>query len=552
MLGIVNVVGSTIARESDGGRLRPRRPGDRRRLDEGVHVAADGPCADHAHAGAGAGDVARSDGKVLAEEIDALPDKVAQILRDTDTIRKHRGGVQGRQNFLYLGRGANFPVALEGALKLKEISYIHAEGYPAAEMKHGPIALIDENMPVVVVVPKDAIYEKVMSNIQEVRARQGQDHRRCERGRHADRADWPSTSSASRGRTASSGRSSTSSRCSCWRTTSRWRAGRTWISRGTWRRVSRCEVSTVQRARALRQLIHGDECRLRTPMKHEPRFKPTDWALVLGASSGFGGAAAVELARAGMNIFGDPPRPAGHDADRPARHQGDQAHAAAKRSSSTSTPRTRSSGAETLDEIQERFADTPAHTVRVLLHSLAFGTLKPFIAKKPEDAVTQAQMEMTIDVMANSLVYWTQGLLIRDLMKTGGRIFAMTSSGGHTVLPAYGAVSAAKAALESHIRQLAMELGPLRHHRERGHGGRDRHPGAPEDSRGARTCSEIARAKNPGGPPDHARRRGEGDRPARRRECVLGLRQRHRRRRRRRRRELRRPEGTGIGVGLGA
>jgi glutamine---fructose-6-phosphate transaminase (isomerizing) len=77
------------------------------------------------------------------------------------------------KNFLYLGRGANFPVALEGALKLKEISYIHAEGYPAAEMKHGPIALIDENMPVVVIVPKDAIYDKVVSNIQEVRARKG-------------------------------------------------------------------------------------------------------------------------------------------------------------------------------------------------------------------------------------------------------------------------------------------------------------------------------------------------------------------------------------------
>ena len=77
------------------------------------------------------------------------------------------------RNFLFLGRGANFPVALEGALKLKEISYIHAEGYPAAEMKHGPIALIDEKMPVVVVVPQDAIYEKVMSNIQEVKARKG-------------------------------------------------------------------------------------------------------------------------------------------------------------------------------------------------------------------------------------------------------------------------------------------------------------------------------------------------------------------------------------------
>jgi NAD(P)-dependent dehydrogenase (short-subunit alcohol dehydrogenase family) len=114
---------------------------------------------------------------------------------------------------------------------------------------------------------------------------------------------------------------------------------------------------------------------------------------------------------------------------------------------------------ETLEEIVERFAKTE-NTVRLLLHSLAFGTLKSFVARKPEDAITQAQMEMTIDVMANSLVYWTQGLVSLHLMKRGGRILAMTSSGGHTVLPYYGAVSAAKAALESHIRQLAMELGP--------------------------------------------------------------------------------------------
>jgi enoyl-[acyl-carrier-protein] reductase (NADH) len=116
--------------------------------------------------------------------------------------------------------------------------------------------------------------------------------------------------------------------------------------------------------------------------------------------------------------------------------------------------------AETLDEIQERFAGTP-NTVRVLLHSLAFGTLKPFITKKPEDSVSQAQMEMTLDVMANSIVYWTQGLIWRGLMKRGGRIYAMTSSGGHTALPNYGAVSAAKSSLESHIRQLALELGAM-------------------------------------------------------------------------------------------
>ena len=99
---------------------------------------------------------------------------------------------------------------------------------------------------------------------------------------------------------------------------------------------------------------------------------------------------------------------------------------------------------ETLDEIQERFGTHSQQTVKVLLHSLAFGTLKPFIGKKPDEALTQAQMEMTIDVMANSLVYWVQGLVGRGLMKRGGRIFGMTSSGGHRVLPAYGAVSGVK------------------------------------------------------------------------------------------------------------
>jgi enoyl-[acyl-carrier protein] reductase III len=116
---------------------------------------------------------------------------------------------------------------------------------------------------------------------------------------------------------------------------------------------------------------------------------------------------------------------------------------------------------ETLDDIQEQFAINSSDTIKVLVHSLAFGTLKQFIAKKPEDALTPAQMEMTVNVMAHSLVYWVQGLISRNLMKRGGRIFGMTSSGGHTAMPFYGAVSAAKASLEAHLRQLAMELGPL-------------------------------------------------------------------------------------------
>jgi enoyl-[acyl-carrier protein] reductase III len=195
-------------------------------------------------------------------------------------------------------------------------------------------------------------------------------------------------------------------------------------------------------------------------MKHESRFKSSEWALVLGASSGFGGAAALEFARNGMNVFGvHLDRQAGmanvQHLLKDIRHYGREAvffninaADAIKRN-------------ETLDEIQERFALHGGQTVKVLVHSLAFGTLKPYIAKKADDAITQAQMEMTVDVMANSLVYWVQGLISRNLLKKGGRIFAMTSSGGHSVLPNYGAVSAAKSALESHIRQLAMELGPL-------------------------------------------------------------------------------------------
>jgi glucosamine--fructose-6-phosphate aminotransferase (isomerizing) len=112
-------------------------------------------------------------GRALIEGLRKLPGQIQQILDKAQEIEALADQFAQSNNALYLGRGVNFPVALEGALKLKEISYIHAEGYPAAEMKHGPIALIDENMPVVFIAPKDSVYQKIVSNIEEVKARGG-------------------------------------------------------------------------------------------------------------------------------------------------------------------------------------------------------------------------------------------------------------------------------------------------------------------------------------------------------------------------------------------
>ncbi len=184
------------------------------------------------------------------------------------------------------------------------------------------------------------------------------------------------------------------------------------------------------------------------------------WALILGASSGFGEAASLALAEAGMHIFGV-------HLDRKAtlpnveRIVGEikgMGREAVFFNTNAADPDKRR---EVLDEIEKILTERgEPQGVKVLLHSLAFGTLKPYIAEDPKEAITQAQMEMTLDVMAHSLVYWVQDLVSRKLMGQGGRVFAMTSSGGSRVIPNYGAVSAAKAALESHIRQLAMELAP--------------------------------------------------------------------------------------------
>lgn len=109
----------------------------------------------------------------LVKGLTEIPEKIQRILQENERIRELSQTFRYAHNFLYLGRGFSYPVALEGALKLKEISYIHAEGYPAAEMKHGPIALVDAEMPVVVIATRNAMYEKVVNNIQEIKARKG-------------------------------------------------------------------------------------------------------------------------------------------------------------------------------------------------------------------------------------------------------------------------------------------------------------------------------------------------------------------------------------------
>ena len=173
VLGIVNVVGSSIAREAEGGIYLHAGPE--------IGVASTKAFTSQVVAlalftvrmGRLRGHLTAEQGRTILQELKALPEKVEQVLELNDAIRELARIYKDASNFLYLGRGYNFPTALEGALKLKEISYIHAEGLPAAEMKHGPIALIDANMPVVIAAPNDAVYQKVLSNVQEVKARGG-------------------------------------------------------------------------------------------------------------------------------------------------------------------------------------------------------------------------------------------------------------------------------------------------------------------------------------------------------------------------------------------
>ena len=180
-LGLVNVVGSTIAREVDGGTY----------LHAGPEVGVASTKAFTSQVAALAlltlrigrlRNLSILQGRQFIQALKALPGQIEQILAKADEVKVLAERFFAGNHALYLGRGVNFPVALEGALKLKEISYIHAEGYPAAEMKHGPIALIDENMPVVFIAPRDAVHSKIVSNIEEVKARGGKVLAICSEG----------------------------------------------------------------------------------------------------------------------------------------------------------------------------------------------------------------------------------------------------------------------------------------------------------------------------------------------------------------------------------
>ncbi|UTW67701.1 glutamine--fructose-6-phosphate transaminase (isomerizing) [bacterium SCSIO 12643] len=173
IFGICNVVGSTIARTAHAGAYTHAGPE--------IGVASTKAFSSQVavltlmalHLGHKKGTITNSQFHELLTELDNIPNKIEKMLESDDQVLEITEKYSNMANFLYLGRGVNFPVALEGALKLKEISYIHAEGYPAAEMKHGPIALIDQSMPVVVIANQGSQYEKIVSNVQEIKARDG-------------------------------------------------------------------------------------------------------------------------------------------------------------------------------------------------------------------------------------------------------------------------------------------------------------------------------------------------------------------------------------------
>ncbi len=182
-----------------------------------------------------------------------------------------------------------------------------------------------------------------------------------------------------------------------------------------------------------------------------------NWALILGSSSGFGAAVSIELSKRGYNIIGV------HFDTKSTIENAYKVKEEIEKNGALALFFNVNAGDEkniklVLDEFENKF---PNERIKVLLHSIAFGTLKPFIGESLEDSINQRQMEMTLHLMGNTLVYWTQVIFFRKLfLMPGARIFAMTSEGSLRVTKFYGAVSAAKAVLESHVRQLALELAP--------------------------------------------------------------------------------------------
>jgi NAD(P)-dependent dehydrogenase (short-subunit alcohol dehydrogenase family) len=225
---------------------------------------------------------------------------------------------------------------------------------------------------------------------------------------------------------------------------------------------------------------------------------PSPWGLIVGSSSGFGAATSLELARAGLNIFGV------HFDRRSNMPQVEQVIGRIQDAGrdvlffniNAADPDKRT---EALNQMQEHWRKKGGDNfIKVLLHSVAFGSLKAYLAESPENELTQIQMDMTVDVMGNNLVYWVQDIFRRRMLRRGSRIYAMTSAGGHSVIPNYGPVSAAKAVLESHIRQLAYELMPHGITANAIQAGVTLTPGSSKIP-GIDKLAEFARMRNPGG-----------------------------------------------------
>ena len=226
--------------------------------------------------------------------------------------------------------------------------------------------------------------------------------------------------------------------------------------------------------------------------------EPARWALVIGSSSGFGEATSIELARAGLDIFGvhfdrRSAMPHVHEVIDAIKSNGRDALFFNINAADTAKR------ADAMSRMEEHWKQKGGDNfVKVVLHSVAFGSLLPYIADKPEGQLTQAQMEMTLDVMGSNVVYWVQELMQRKMLRSGSRIYAMTSAGGHSVIPNYGAVSAAKAVLESHLRQLAFELMPHGITANAVQAGVTITPGSSKIP-GIEQLAEFARMRNPGG-----------------------------------------------------